>query len=91
MTNVTMKATDTLHVSAVTAASILPGEDFEVSGHVADGREARGRATRGGGDVGFRVQWVACPRRSSAVGMHFALHHAHPGVPVRAWHPVPSN
>ena len=49
MTNVTMKATDTLHVSSVKADNILPGEEFEVSGHVADDLEARGLAKRVGG------------------------------------------
>jgi hypothetical protein len=49
MTNVTMKATDTLHVSSVKADNIAPGEEFEVSGHVADDLEARGLAKRVGG------------------------------------------
>lgn len=46
MTNVTMKAIDTLHISAVGPHSIQPGGEFEVSSHVADDLEARGLATR---------------------------------------------
>lgn len=47
MTNVTMKANDTLHISSVKADNILPGEEFEVSTAVADDLEARGLAKRG--------------------------------------------
>lgn len=50
MTNVTMKAVDQLHVSSVRPGSIQPGEEFEVSGHVADDLEKRGLAVRVGGD-----------------------------------------
>lgn len=46
MTNVTMKAVDTLHISAVGPHSIQPGGEFEVSSHVADDLEKRGLATR---------------------------------------------
>jgi hypothetical protein len=46
MTNVTMKATDTLHISSVKSDNLLPGEQFEVSGAVADDLEARGLAKR---------------------------------------------
>lgn len=46
MTTVTMKAADTLHISAVKADNILPGEEFEVSAPVADDLEARGLAVR---------------------------------------------
>jgi len=46
MTNVTMKAVDTLHVSSVKASNLLPGEEFEVSTLVADELEQRGLATR---------------------------------------------
>jgi hypothetical protein len=46
MTNVTMKAVDTLHISAVGPHSIQPGEQFDVATHVADDLEARGLATR---------------------------------------------
>jgi hypothetical protein len=49
MTNVTMKATDTLHISALGPDNLAPGEEFEVSGHVADDLESRGLAKRVGG------------------------------------------
>lgn len=48
MTNITMKAVDTLHISAVKPDNILPGEEFEVPGHTADDLEKRGLATRVG-------------------------------------------
>lgn len=46
MTNTRMKAADTLHISSVKADNIAPGEEFEVSGAVADDLEARGLAKR---------------------------------------------
>lgn len=46
MTNVTMKAVDTLHISSVGQHALQPNEQFEVPGHVADELEARGLATR---------------------------------------------
>lgn len=46
MTNVTMKAVDTLHISSVKADNIMAGEEFEVAGHLADDLEQRGLATR---------------------------------------------
>ena len=46
MTNITMKAVDTLHISAVGPHTILADQEFEVPGHVADDLEARGLATR---------------------------------------------
>lgn len=49
MTNVKMKATDTLHVSSVGPENIAPGGEFEVSTAVADDLEARGLAKRVGG------------------------------------------
>lgn len=45
MTNVTMKAKDTLHVSSVSPHNIQPGEEFEVSKHIADDLEKRGLAS----------------------------------------------
>lgn len=48
MTNVTMKATDTLHVSSVGQHSLQAGEQFDVPTHVADDLEKRGLATRVG-------------------------------------------
>lgn len=45
MTNVTMKATDTLHVSSVSPHNLQPGEEFEVSKHIADDLEKRGLAS----------------------------------------------
>jgi hypothetical protein len=42
MTNVKMKATDQLHISAVKADSLQPGEEFEVSTALADDLIARG-------------------------------------------------
>lgn len=48
MTNVTMKAVDTLHISSVKADSLQPGEEFEVSGHIAEDLEKRGLAERVG-------------------------------------------
>lgn len=47
MTNVTMKAVDTLHISAVGPHAIQAGAEFEVPTHVADDLEKRGLATRG--------------------------------------------
>lgn len=44
MTNVTMKAIDTLHVSSVSPHNLQPGEEFEVSKHIADDLEKRGLA-----------------------------------------------
>lgn len=41
-----MKATDTLHMSAVRAGNIAPGEEFEVSSPTADDLEKRGLAKR---------------------------------------------
>ena len=49
MTNVTMKAVDTLHLSEVRADSIQPGEQFDVSGATAEDLEKRGLASRVGG------------------------------------------
>lgn len=46
MTNVRMKAVDTLHVSSVKADNLRPGEEFEAPQYVADDLEARGLATR---------------------------------------------
>jgi len=46
MTNVTMKAVDTLHISEVGPHSILADEEFVVSKHTAADLEERGLATR---------------------------------------------
>lgn len=46
MTNVTMKATDTLHVSSVGPDNIPPNGEFVVSSGTADELEKRGLATR---------------------------------------------
>lgn len=46
MTNVKMKATDTLHISSLGPNSLTPGEEFEVSGQIADDLEKRGLASR---------------------------------------------
>lgn len=46
MTDVRMKAVDTLHVSSVRPENILANEEFEVSAHIADDLEKRGLATR---------------------------------------------
>lgn len=48
MTNIKMKATDTLHISSVGPDNIAPGGEFEVSTAVADDLEARGLASRVG-------------------------------------------
>ncbi len=48
MTNVTMKAIDTLHISSVGPENIAPGEEFDVSTGVADDLESRGLAKRVG-------------------------------------------
>lgn len=48
MTNVKMKAADTLHITGVKEDNLAPGEEFEVSTSVADDLEARGLATRVG-------------------------------------------
>lgn len=45
MTNVTMKATDTLHISSVSPHNLQPGDTFEVSKHIADDLEKRGLAS----------------------------------------------
>jgi hypothetical protein len=49
MTNVRMKALDTLHVSAVGPENILEGDEFEVPTSAADDLEERGLAKRVGG------------------------------------------
>lgn len=46
MTNVRMKAIDTLHVSSVKADNLQPGEEFDTPQYVADDLEKRGLATR---------------------------------------------
>lgn len=46
MTNVKMIATDTLHISSVSADHLIAGQPFEVSGQIADDLEARGLASR---------------------------------------------
>jgi hypothetical protein len=46
MTNVRMKAVDTLHVSGVGPDNILPGAEFTVPSAVADDLEKRGLADR---------------------------------------------
>lgn len=46
MTNVRMKAIDTLHVSSVKADNLLPGEEFDAPQYVADDLEKRGLATK---------------------------------------------
>jgi hypothetical protein len=46
MTNVKMKAVDTLHVSSVSQHSMVAGTEFEVPTHIADDLEARGLADR---------------------------------------------
>jgi hypothetical protein len=46
MTNVTMKATDTLHISSVGPENITPGQEFETTEGTAKELEARGLATR---------------------------------------------
>jgi hypothetical protein len=48
MTNIRMKAGDTIHISSVKADNIAPGEEFVVSTAVADDLEARGLASRVG-------------------------------------------
>lgn len=48
MTNVTMKASDTLHISEVKAGAIFTDEEFVVSSHTAEELEKRGLATRVG-------------------------------------------
>lgn len=48
MTNVTMKANDTLHLSSVGPDNLQAGDKFEVSTSVADDLERRGLATRVG-------------------------------------------
>ena len=48
MTNVTMKAIDTLHISEVSAHSILAGQEFVVSSTTAKELEDSGRAVRVG-------------------------------------------
>lgn len=48
MTNIKMKATDTLHISSVGPDNIAPGGEFEVSSAIADDLEARGLAKRVG-------------------------------------------
>jgi len=45
MTNVCMKAIDTLHISSVSQHSIGANDEFEVPTHVADDLEKRGLAT----------------------------------------------
>lgn len=49
MTNVRMKALDTLHISGVGPDNLVAKDEFEVSGAVADDLEARGLAERIGG------------------------------------------
>lgn len=46
MTQVKMKALDTLHISALGPDNLAPGEQFEVSEDVAASLETRGLATR---------------------------------------------
>lgn len=46
MTNVRMKAIDTLHVSSVKADNLLPGEEFDAPQYVADDLESRGLAEK---------------------------------------------
>lgn len=46
MTNIRMKANDTLHISSVKADNIGPGEEFVVSTAIAEDLEARGLAKR---------------------------------------------
>ena len=46
MTNVKMKAVDTLHISSVGPDNLQADEEFEVAGYVADDLEARGLAVR---------------------------------------------
>ena len=46
MTNVKMKALDTLHVSSVSQHSMVAGTEFEVPTHIADDLEKRGLAEK---------------------------------------------
>jgi len=46
MTNVSMTAIDTLHISSVSQHSLAPNQEFEVPTHVADDLEKRGLAKR---------------------------------------------
>lgn len=46
MTNIRMKANDTLHISSVSADNIPPNGEFVVSGEIADDLEKRGLAKR---------------------------------------------
>ena len=45
-----MKANDTLHISSVGPNTLQPGDDFDVSKHIADDLEKRGLASPIGGD-----------------------------------------
>lgn len=46
MTNIRMKAVDTLHISGVGPDNLTAGDEFEVPTSIADDLEKRGLATR---------------------------------------------
>lgn len=46
MTNVKMVANDTVHISSVSSDHLVAGQQFEVSGAIADDLEGRGLASR---------------------------------------------
>lgn len=66
MTNVKMKALDTLHISSVQADNLAPGEEFEVSSAIADDLEERGLAKRVGGKVEAKAEKAAPENKMEA-------------------------
>jgi hypothetical protein len=63
---VRMKANDTLHLSAVRADNLAPGEEFEVSGVFADDLESRGLATRLGAKAGAKAEEAPANKAETA-------------------------